>query len=149
MAKRMIDWHAKADWYDAADGRRIWMRSKLERRFAAYLDVCKQGGAVGDWTYEKGRFDFGLKRGTTDYLPDFCVWWSKTELPVIMEEIWYECRMYLTRKHLTQFKRMKKYYPDVQLVLVMDRRKYGKQAMLVAEAATYLSGVLYATEMKI
>ena len=108
------DWNNRPGW-DVIGGKRIYFRSKLERRWAALLETWRQGGAIFDWEYEPHRFEFeGIKRGTNSYLPDFKV----TLCHGVYE--WHECKGHIVQKDVTKFRRMAKYHPNQRMVLVMQ-----------------------------
>jgi hypothetical protein len=83
----------------------VRFKSRYEQNYAAFLTFL---GIA--WQYEPKTFRFGqLTRGTTSYRPDFY-------LPASRE--FHETKGYLDRRSRVQLKRMKKYYPQVKLVLI-------------------------------
>lgn len=80
-------------------------------------------GEIMKWEYEPDTFDFPVKRGTRHYTPDFKVWENDGSV------VYYEVKGYMTQKGQTALKRMKKYHPDVKVVLV-DKVIYGQISQL-------------------
>lgn len=59
------------------NGQECRFRSKLEYRYAVYLDLLKGQGHIVDWLYEPQEmaidFEHGRRGNTRGYLPDFAV----------------------------------------------------------------------------
>jgi len=103
---------AKQGWRVIAD-RRIYFRSEWEVKVAKYLQVLKQAGKIKEWEHEPHTFWFNeIKRGTRSYLPDFRV--TRPD----RTHYWVEVKGYMDRKSQTKLKRLKKYYPEEELVLL-------------------------------
>lgn len=101
----------KQGWYIIGT-RRIYMRSRWEVNYAFYLEMLITAGEVVSWDYEAETFWFdGIKRGTTSYTPDFKVMLKdgRTE--------YHEIKGWMDPKSLTKIKRMKKYHPEITLVV--------------------------------
>lgn len=106
----------KAGWREIG-GKRKYFRSKWEANYARFLEWLKQHGQIKEWQHENKTFWFeGIKRGCRSYLPDFEV--TNNDGSVEYHEVkgWYDSRSQ------TKIKRMKKYYPDVKLLVI-----FGKQ----------------------
>lgn len=104
-------------WYDI-NGKRMHFRSKWEANYALYLDFLKTKGEIKDWEFESDVFIFEkIKFGTRSYRPDFKVFTSKGEIE------YHEVKGYMDAKSSTKLKRMKKYYPNVKIILI-DRDQY-------------------------
>jgi hypothetical protein len=102
----------KQEWAEIG-GKRCFFRSRWEYRYALYLELMKTHGHILEWQHEPKTFYFeGIKRGTTNYKPDFMV-----TFPTGNEE-WFEVKGYESSKDLTKYKRMAKYYPDVILRVI-------------------------------
>lgn len=102
----------KAQWATIG-GKRYYFRSQWEVDYAKYLDLLKQHGKIKEWEYEPETFWFEtIKRGVRSYLPDFRV--TETDGTVVL----YEVKGYMDSRSKTKLKRMKKYYPDINLYLV-------------------------------
>lgn len=82
-----------------------YFRSSWEANYARYLNF------IGDkWEYEPKTFRFdGITRGTMSYTPDF---W----LPDRNE--YHEVKGFMDQRSATQLARMKRYFPDVSVILV-------------------------------
>jgi hypothetical protein len=93
-------------------GKRIYVRSHWERNYCFYLECLKVRGHIEGWEYEPKTFWFkGIKRGVCSYKPDFLVvFYDHTE--------YREVKGYLDRKSKTKLKRMKKYYPSINLRVI-------------------------------
>lgn len=89
------------------------VRSGWEANFARYLHwLCCQGEIVS-WNYEPCEFWFeGIKRGCRSYKPDFVVEEKNGTI------VYYEIKGWMDAVSATKLKRMKKYFPDVKVVLV-------------------------------
>jgi hypothetical protein len=73
----------------------------------------KKHGHIIDYWYEPETFWFhAIKRGTTNYKPDF-----KVQFPSGNFE-YYEIKGYETDKDRTKYKRMAKYHPKIKLNVV-------------------------------
>lgn len=82
-----------------------YFRSRWEANYARFLSF------IGiKWEYESKTFWFHkIKRGTRSYTPDFF-------LPKISE--YHEVKGWMDKKSKTRLNRMKKYYPDVKIVII-------------------------------
>lgn len=99
-------------WYEI-DGKKMYLKSNWERRFCLYLSLMKVNKHIVDYWYEPETFWFeGIKRGTTNYKPDF-----KVEFPSGKFE-YYEVKGYMTSKDETKLKRIKKYHPEVTITVI-------------------------------
>jgi len=102
----------KQEWAEIG-GKRCFFRSRWEYRYALYLELMKQNNYVIEWEHEPKVFYFeGIKRGTTNYKPDF-----KVTFPSGKEE-WFEVKGYMDAKSKTKIKRMAKYYPELVLRVI-------------------------------
>ncbi len=111
--------HIKAAWEEIG-GKRIYLRSKLEKHCAVYLQSLKSKGMIIDWAYEPKTFWFeAIKRGVRSYKPDFLVTMSDGST------VWIECKGYMDAKSKTKLKRFAKYYPDERIVVWRERIKFG------------------------
>ena len=99
-------------WFEI-DGKRMYLKSKWEKRYCLYLSLMKQHGHIIDYWYEPETFWFeGIRRGTTNYRPDW-----KVQFPSGKFE-YFEVKGYESAKDRTKYKRMAKYYPDVVLRVI-------------------------------
>jgi hypothetical protein len=112
------------------DGKRMYLKSKWEKRYCLYLSFMKKHNHITDYWYEPETFWFeGIKRGTNNYKPDF-----KVQFPSGNVEF-YEVKGYETAKDLTKYKRMKKYHPHIILNVIgkkwfADNGKWMKKLIL-------------------
>jgi hypothetical protein len=89
-----------------------YFRSSWEANYARYLNWLKSQGQIASWEYEAKVFTFPIKRGTTEYRPDFLVTYPDGQSE------WHETKGYLDDKSKTQLKRMAKYYPQEKIILI-------------------------------
>lgn len=90
-----------------------WFRSRWERNYARYLNFLVKQREIEKWEYEAETFWFEkIRRGTVSYLPDFKV----TKKDGTIE--YHEVKGWMDDRSKTKLKRMKKYYPEVKIVLV-------------------------------
>ena len=114
----------KAGWFELG-GKRYYYRSMWERNYARYLEFLKQRGDILEWTYEPKTFWFeSIKRGVRSYLPDFFI-----TNPDGTEE-YHEVKGWMDAASKTKIKRMKKYYPEITLI-VIDSKQYNKLKKLM------------------
>jgi len=134
--RRIIaDYNAQPGWA-VVGGKRYYFRSKLERRWAQYLEFLKTQGAIWDWFYELTKFEFEkIRSGVVFYTPDFEVWDDENT------QLFHETKGHLHQKDITKFRRMQKYYADEVLVLVMQSITK-KNKVRVAQAAQYIERVI-------
>ncbi len=95
----------------------IYFRSSWERNYARYLNFLIEHKQIQKWEYEQDTFWFPVKRGTRSYTPDFKIFENDGTI------VYHELKGYFTSKDNTKLKRMKKYYPDVRVVLI-DAAQY-------------------------
>ena len=118
-------------------GQTCYFKSKLERRWAEYLETLKGLGEITGWQYEPDKFEFeGIRSGTVFYTPDFKVFQGAAFC-------YDEVKGHLTQKDVTKFRRMTKYHPDVVLILVMQRLTK-KNFLRVQMARKYVERVIEA-----
>jgi hypothetical protein len=93
--------------------KRYFYKSIWEMNFARYLQYLKKHREIKDWYYEPDTFWFDkIKRGVRSYKPDF-----KT-VDFDGEIIYYEVKGFLDNKSVTKISRMRKYYPNVRLIVI-------------------------------
>ena len=98
-------------------GREVYFRSAWEANWARYLQWLQERGEITGWEYEYEVFRFPVKRGTTEYRPDFCVVRKDWSLE------YHEVKGWKHPKGQTALKRMKLYYPEIT-VIVVDAKRY-------------------------
>lgn len=95
-----------------------YFRSGWEANYARFLNFLLKNGKISKWEYEPDVFYFEkIKRGTRGYLPDFKVWDTEGNFHYV------EVKGYMDPKSKTKLKRMKKYYPEVEIELI-DAAQY-------------------------
>ena len=96
----------------------IYVRSGWEANYARYLNWMKNRGDILAWSYEPDRFEFPVKRGTRSYTPDFKVIEKNGDID------YHEVKGWLTPKGKTRLKRMKKYHPNIKIILITGKEYY-------------------------
>lgn len=91
----------------------IFFRSRWEANYARYLNLLVAQGKIAKWEFEVDTFWFeAVRRGTRSYTPDFKIYGTDGR-------IWYEeVKGWMDKKSATKLKRMKKYHPTVEVILV-------------------------------
>jgi predicted nuclease of restriction endonuclease-like RecB superfamily len=93
-------------------------RSSWECNYAAYLNTLVESGVIREWAHEPETFWFdGIKRGTVSYLPDFRI--TRPDGTIYFAEI----KGRWDQKSRTKIRRMAKYHPTVEL-LIVDTKAY-------------------------
>ena len=108
--KRKFNYSQK--WFEI-DGKRFYSRSKWERNFARVLDMHKKDLFFKDWEYEPKTFYFeGIKRGITNYRPDFYIIFENSS-----KNYYAEVKGYMDSKSMTKIKRFNRFFPEETLVV--------------------------------
>ena len=108
--EKPVQW--KQGWVTVG-GKRYYFRSWWEVDYACYLEILKRYKRIKEWEYEPQTFWFeNIKRGTRSYLPDFRITDQDGS------QYFVEVKGYMDAKSLTKLKRMKKYHPEVRLLMV-------------------------------
>ena len=116
MTKAIIvkRFNASAGWREIA-GKRMYFRSKWEANYARFLEFLECCSSIAKWEHEPYTFWFeGIKRGVVSYLPDFKV------TRVDGTHYWVEVKGHFDARSVTKLKRMAKYHPKEQ-VMVVDK----------------------------
>lgn len=101
----------KAAWREIG-GVRKYFRSRWEANYGHYLEWLKTRGEVTSWLHEPETFWFeGIRRGTTNYLPDFKVTFPDGRIE------FHEVKGWMDDRSKTKIRRMAKYHPKVVLVV--------------------------------
>ena len=91
----------------------MYFRSKWEANYALVLDMLVKHNQIKSWEYEKKTFVFDkVEFGTRRYMPDFEV--TRNDGTIYYVEV----KGYMDGRSKTKLRRMKKYYPEVELILV-------------------------------
>ena len=100
------------------NGKDIYFRSLWEANYALYLDFLIKNHEIKSWEFEPQTFWFEkIKRGIRSYLPDFKVYKNDDSFE------YHEVKGWMDKKSVTKLKRMKKYYPNIR-VIVIDEDSY-------------------------
>ena len=125
QSERMAQRPAHKNYTRAAGGKRedlgdIYFRSSWEANYARYLNLLMKIGVVEEWEFEPTTFWFdGVRRGVVSYRPDFRVKYKGDVTPEYVEVKGWE-----TAKDRTKWRRMKKYHPEIKLVIVGAKEYY-------------------------
>jgi hypothetical protein len=94
-------------------GKRFYAKSKWEYNYAQYLNFMVKHKKIIDWDYEPKTFTFlGVTKGCVSYKPDFFV-----KFPNGYEE-YIEVKGWEQSSDRTKWKRMAKYYPEINLRII-------------------------------
>ena len=113
VKERSASW--KSGWREIG-GINKYYRSRWEANYARVLEYMKSVGEIALWEHEPTTFWFeGIKRGCRSYLPDFRV--TRLDGSIYFAEIkgWVDARS------ITKLKRMKKYHPSIELVVLYTK----------------------------
>lgn len=95
------------------NGRTFYFRSKWEANYALYLDFLVKQRQILKWEYEADKFIFDkIQFGTRSYMPDFKI----TNADGTIE--YHEVKGYMDGRSRTKLRRMKRYYPNVKIILI-------------------------------
>jgi hypothetical protein len=102
----------KRGWFD--DGKKkYFMRSSWELNYATYLNFLIEAKDIKDWEYEVDIFRFNnIKQGVVSYKPDFKIYNNDDTIE------YHEVKGWMDSKSKTKIKRMKKYYPEIKLIII-------------------------------
>lgn len=93
-------------------------RSSWEANYARYLNLLIRQKIITAWEYEAETFWFeAIRRGTRSYTPDFRITEPSGSIYFVEVKGWMDA------KSKTKLKRMKKYYPAVE-IRVVDQKAY-------------------------
>ena len=90
-----------------------YFRSAWEANYARYLNFLIENNEIKGWEFEPETFWFeGVKRGCRSYTPDFKIVNNYDEVE------WHEVKGWMDKKSKTKLKRMKKYHPNIQIIVI-------------------------------
>lgn len=108
--------NVKGGKYECSKGN-IYFRSMWEANRALYLDWLIQQGEIRDWEYEPERFFFDrIRMRDKGYKPDFKI--TRTDGSIFYEEV----KGNMDPRSKTVLKRMKKYFPDIKIILIETKQ---------------------------
>lgn len=97
--------------------KKFFARSGWEANIGAYLQFLKENKEIYDYEHEPETFWFNeIKRGTRSYLPDFKIINNDKSIYYI------EVKGYMDKKSKTKLYRMNKYYPEIKIDLIDEKR---------------------------
>lgn len=95
----------------------IYFRSMWEANYARYLNFLLEKKIIYKWEFEPDRFIFHeVRRGIRSYCPDFKIWEAKDAEPYYVE-----VKGYMDDKSKTRHARMDKYYPEIKIIMFMQK----------------------------
>jgi hypothetical protein len=110
-----------------------YFRSSWEANYARYLNFLIKLGVVERWQYEPETFWFhGIRRGVTNYRPDFLVKFKGD-----VSSVYVEIKGWIVPKDRTKWARMKKYFPHIKLQIVEAREYYDIQKKWASAIPTW------------
>ena len=119
-------------------------KSKVEYRWAQYLQRLLELGAIEKWLYEPTKFEFGERwRVRKQYTPDFLIREDG-------QEIYHEVKTSLQQKDVTRFRCLHIDFPDVKIVLVMfgpEHTRSAKQNRLRVNSRRYVERIVFANPL--
>lgn len=123
-------------------GRHLLFKSKIEYRYAQYLQKLLELGAIDFWGYENKTFEFAERyRKRSIYTPDFEVHETHCGHKLIS---WHEVKTSLRQNDIRRFKLMAADYPMEEMVLVLPYCSHNtKQSRLRGNAQKYVRRIFY------
>jgi hypothetical protein len=137
-----VDWHNKPEQKYG-----YTFKSKIERKWADYLESLKHIRAIESWGYETRKFDCGSKYNKKRvYTPDF---------EVVEDGIhaFHEVKTALRQHDVSRFKWLRQAEPDLVIILVLPYCPTGKtksgarQIELISNAEKYVNRIVYANPL--
>jgi hypothetical protein len=101
----------KAQWVEI-DGKRFFARSQWEVDYACFLEWQKRNGLISVWEYEPSVFWFPVKKGTTNYTPDFRIVFSDGKIE------FHEVKGWMDSRSKTKINRMRIHHPEITLRVI-------------------------------
>lgn len=106
----------RAGWREIG-GKRKFYRSRWEANYARYLEWLLCRGEIAGWEHEPETFWFEkIRRGAVSYLPDFRVVERGGNI------VYHEVKGWMDARSRTKIARMKKYFPDVVLLIIREKQ---------------------------
>ena len=125
------------------DGREFNFKSKIEYKWALYLQMLLELGAIDFWGYETTTFEFDERhRKRRQYTPDFEV--RETIQYRLKQTIWQEIKTSLRQTDIRRFRLMAADFPNETMVLILPSCRTGQQSILRGNALKYVSRIIYA-----
>lgn len=100
-------------WAEFPGGKRYYLKSSWELRYANLLESLLKSGSIKSWTYEEDTFWFEkIRRGVRSYTPDFKI----TNLDDTIE--YHEVKGWMDAKSKTKLNRMRIYHPNIKVLVI-------------------------------
>lgn len=140
------NWHNKPE-RCIIGGKDYQYKSQIERKWATYLQILKDLGAIIDWEYEPTQFEFNERyRHRRVYTLDFRVKEQGGYGKILTA--YHEVKTSLRQTDIRRFKYMNADYPDVRMVLILPYcSRNSNQARLRGLALKYCERILYANPL--
>jgi predicted nuclease of restriction endonuclease-like RecB superfamily len=124
-------------WVTFGEGKRYYLRSKYELRYAYYAEYLKRCGKIKEWEYEPEEFWFEkIKRGVRSYKPDFRLTYPDDRV------IYIETKGFWDSKSLTKIKRFRKYYPHLKISTI-DGAFFSKHNVFLKKLMENMTGIVH------
>lgn len=105
--------NAQKGWAEFSGGKRYYLKSGWELRYANYLEMLKKGNGIVEWEYEPDTFWFEkIRRGVRSYTPDFKIFLDDGTFE------YHEVKGWMDSRSKTKLKRMGIYYPEISLTVI-------------------------------
>lgn len=145
MVNKLKNWdniysRTKKGW-ETIGNKKYFFKSSWEVVYAKYLEWLKNKKEIIDWHYEVKTFWFEqIKRGVRSYTPDFEVINKNGKIE------FHEVKGWMDSKSKTKLRRMKKYYPDIKMILIdaeiyREIKKFEKLFEIVPKNINKIKGI--------
>ncbi len=127
------------------DGREFKFKSKIEYKWAQYLQKLLELEAIDFWDYETTTYEFAERyRTKRQYTPDFEVHETiGLGSGKIRHICFHEVKTALRQTDIRRFKLMAADFPKVTMVLILPTCRTGRQSILRGNALKYVERVVY------
>ena len=124
-------------------GKDCSFKSQIERKWALYLQMLLDLGAIDFWDYETTTFEFEERhRIKRQYTPDFEV--RETIEHGLKQTVFHEVKTSLRQTDIRRFRLMAADFPNETMVLILPSCRKGHQSILRGKALKYVARVVYA-----
>ena len=124
------------------DGVEYHFLSKLEYRWAVYLQFQKETNLIVDWAYEDTNFEFtGEVRGPMTWLIDFEVITNDGTTEYM------ECKGYPEGKDISKARRFKERWPDEKLYFIFAQKPAKKHFHKIRNLQKYVDRIIEADKI--
>lgn len=127
------------------DGREFKFKSKIEYKWAQYLQMLLELGAIDFWDYETTIFEFNERhRLRRQYTPDFEI---HERICGLKQKCFHEVKTSLRQTDIRRFKLMRADFPNETMVLILPSCRKGRQSILRYDALKYVERVVFANPL--